>query len=65
MVTPLQLARLYTIIGSYGIYRPLSIIKVNKPVYGKRIFPKKYVKNVLNMMESVAKKGGGGVQAAV
>lgn len=65
MVTPLQLARLYATIGSYGIYRPLSIIKIDTPVEGKRVFPKKYVKNVINMMESVAKKGGGGVKAAV
>lgn len=65
MVTPLQLARVYATIGSYGIYRPLSIIKINLPVPGKRIFPKKYVKNVLHMMESVAKPGGGGIKAAV
>jgi len=65
MVTPLQLARLYTTIGSYGIYRPLSIIKINNPVNGKRIFPKKYVQQVMNMMESVAKPGGGGIQGAV
>ncbi|CAL4326286.1 peptidoglycan glycosyltransferase FtsI [Buchnera aphidicola] len=65
MITPLQLARLYATIGSYGIYRPLSIIKVNTPIQGKRIFPEKYVKNVINMMESVAKPGGGGIQAAV
>ncbi|QCI18208.1 peptidoglycan glycosyltransferase FtsI [Buchnera aphidicola (Aphis nasturtii)] len=51
MVTPLQLARLYTTIGSYGIYKPLSIIKINHPLYEKRIFPQKYVKKVLNMME--------------
>ncbi|QIQ41261.1 MAG: peptidoglycan glycosyltransferase FtsI [Buchnera aphidicola (Aphis urticata)] len=51
MVTPLQLARLYTTIGSYGIYRPLSIVKINHPLYEKRIFPQKYVKTVLNMME--------------
>jgi len=65
MVTPLQLARLYATIGSYGIYRPLSIIKVSRPIEEKRIFPKKYVQKVINMMESVAKPGGGGVQAAV
>ncbi|QCI19793.1 MAG: peptidoglycan glycosyltransferase FtsI [Buchnera aphidicola (Brevicoryne brassicae)] len=65
MVTPLQLARLYATIGSYGIYRPLSIIKIDTPVQGKRIFPKKYVKKVIKMMESVAQKGGGGIKAAV
>ncbi|QIQ41816.1 MAG: peptidoglycan glycosyltransferase FtsI [Buchnera aphidicola (Microlophium carnosum)] len=65
MVTPLQLARLYATIGSYGIYRPLSIIKINSPIDEKRIFPKQYVQKVINMMESVAKPGGGGIQAAV
>ncbi len=34
MVTPLQLARVYATIGSYGIYRPLSITKVDPPVPG-------------------------------
>lgn len=65
MITPLQLARLYATIGSYGIYRPLSIIKVDTPIQGKRVFPEKYVRNVIKMMESVAKPGGGGIQAAV
>lgn len=65
MITPLQLARLYTIIGSYGIYRPLSIIKIDHPLYEKRIFPKQYVKNVIHMMETVAHPGEGGSQAAI
>lgn len=65
MVTPLQLARLYATIGSYGIYKPLSIIKVDNAVKGKRIFPKKHVKNVLKMMEEVSKEGGSGIKAAV
>lgn len=65
MVTPLQLTRLYATIGSGGIYRPLSILKVNQPVDGVRIFPKEYVNQVIHMMESVAQPGGGGSQAAV
>ncbi|GFN47345.1 peptidoglycan glycosyltransferase FtsI [Candidatus Regiella insecticola] len=65
MVTPLQLARIYATIGSMGIYRPLSIIKVNAPVIGKRIFPEKLVRSVVHMMESVALPGGGGVKAAI
>lgn len=65
MITPLQLARLYTIIGSYGIYRPLSIIKIDHPLYEKRIFPEKYVKNVINMLETVTEPGEGGSQAAI
>ncbi|WP_300000057.1 peptidoglycan glycosyltransferase FtsI [uncultured Cedecea sp.] len=65
MVTPLQLARAYATIGSYGIYRPLSITKVDPPVPGERIFPEATVRKVLHMMESVALPGGGGVKAAI
>ncbi|MDU6454644.1 MAG: penicillin-binding transpeptidase domain-containing protein, partial [Enterobacter hormaechei] len=62
MVTPLQLARVYATIGSYGIYRPLSITKVDPPVPGERVFPESIVRTVVHMMESVALPGGGGVK---
>nr|WP_174888927.1 peptidoglycan glycosyltransferase FtsI [Candidatus Hamiltonella defensa] len=65
MVTPLQLARVYATIGSMGIYRPLSITKVDPPVSGQRILPAEIVKSVLQMMESVALPGGGGAKAAI
>ncbi|BGI51220.1 MAG: peptidoglycan glycosyltransferase FtsI [Arsenophonus endosymbiont of Ceratovacuna japonica] len=65
MVTPLQLARVYATIGSFGIYRPLSIIKVNIPILGTRIFPENIMRIVVHMMESVALPGGGGFQAAI
>ena len=65
MVTPLQLARVYATIGSFGIYRPLSITKVDPPVLGQRVFPELQVRQVEHMMESVALPGGGGVKAAV
>ncbi|PKH22719.1 peptidoglycan glycosyltransferase FtsI [Enterobacterales bacterium CwR94] len=65
MVTPLQLARVYATIGSYGVYRPLSITKVDPPVAGERVFSESVVKSVMHMMESVALPGGGGVKAAI
>ena len=65
MVTPLQLARVYATIGSFGIYRPLSITKVDPPVPGTRVFPEKVMRTVVHMMESVALPGGGGVRAAI
>ncbi len=65
MVTPLQLARVYATIGSYGIHRPLSITKVDPPVAGKCVFSESLVKTVVHMMESVALPGGGGVKAAI
>ncbi|MBT1429528.1 peptidoglycan glycosyltransferase FtsI [Dickeya dianthicola] len=65
MVTPLQLARVYATIGSFGIYRPLSITKVDPPVPGERVFSEPIVRTVVHMMESVALPGGGGTKAAV
>ncbi|WP_392564575.1 peptidoglycan glycosyltransferase FtsI [Orbus wheelerorum] len=59
MVTPLQLARAYATIGSYGIYRPVSILKVNEPVKGQRVVDEKIAKTVLKLMEAVAISGGG------
>ncbi|SLM64615.1 MULTISPECIES: peptidoglycan glycosyltransferase FtsI [Dickeya] len=65
MVTPLQLARVYATIGSFGVSRPLSITKVDPPVPGERVFPESIVRTVVHMMESVALPGGGGTKAAV
>ncbi|EQC00914.1 peptidoglycan glycosyltransferase FtsI [Photorhabdus temperata] len=65
MVTPLQLARVYATIGSMGVYRPLSITKVDPPVPGTRVFPEPIMRTVVHMMESVALPGGGGVMAAI
>lgn len=65
MVTPLQLARAYATIGSGGIYRPLSITKVDPPVIGERVFPEVTVKTVIQMMESLTLPSEGGAKAAV
>lgn len=64
-VTPVQLARAYATLGSFGIYRPLSITKVDPPVIGERVLPEKVTRDVVHMMESVAQKGEGGQHAAV
>ena len=54
--TPLQIARAYVTLGSFGIYRPLSITKVDPPVIGNRVFSEKITRDVVNMMEKVAIK---------
>lgn len=56
--TPLQIARAYVTLGSFGIYRPLSITKVDPPVVGQRVFSEKITREVVNMMEKVAIKNG-------
>ncbi|WP_413738698.1 peptidoglycan glycosyltransferase FtsI [Sodalis sp. RH21] len=65
MVTPVQLARVYATIASDGIYRPLSITRIDPPVVGQRIMEEGWVHEVKHMMESVALPGGGGIKAAV
>lgn len=65
MVTPLQLARAYATLGSFGVYRPLSITKVDPPVEGSRVFSEELTRKVVHMMEAVALPGGGGRRAAV
>lgn len=64
-VTPLQLARAYATLGSFGVYRPLSITKVDPPVLGDRVLPEKITRDVVKMMESVAQKGEGGQRTMV
>ena len=56
--TPLQIARAYVTLGSFGIYRPLFITKVDPPVVGQRVFSEKITREVVNMMEKVAIKNG-------
>ncbi|WP_275040032.1 peptidoglycan glycosyltransferase FtsI [Blochmannia endosymbiont of Camponotus (Colobopsis) obliquus] len=65
MVTPLQLVRVYATIGSMGVFRPLSILKVDEPVIGERLFPSSIVRSVIYMMENIALPGGTGAKAAV
>lgn len=64
-VTPLQLARAYATLGSFGVYRPLSITKVDPPVLGERALPEKITRDVVKMMESVAQKGEGGERTMI
>jgi cell division protein FtsI (penicillin-binding protein 3) len=65
MVTPVQLARVYATIASDGVYRPLSITRIDPPVVGQRVMDEGLVHEVKHMMESVALPGGGGIKAAV
>lgn len=57
-VSTAQMARFYSILGSGGIKRPLTIIKQETPPEGERVFQESNVKAVVEMMESVFEKGG-------
>lgn len=65
MITPIQLAKAYTIIGNKGIDIPLSIIRNHNSTIKKKIFSEKVMNMILNMMEQASFKGGCGSKAAI
>lgn len=65
MVTPLQLAQAYATLGSGGVYRPISIIKLEQGNPGQQVFSEGSARSVLNMLEHVVHPEGTGSRAAV
>ncbi len=63
--TPLQLAHAYATLGSYGLFRPLHIIKDNQSEKSAQVVDKKNAQSVLHMLEKVTQKGGTATRAAV
>lgn len=63
-VTPLQLARAYAAIGSYGYYRDVTLFHHDKPAVGEKMINPTIVKEVIDMMEVIAESGSG-VRASV
>lgn len=55
MVTPLQLAKIYAIIGGMGVFRPLSILKIDNSfstgTTKNHFFSESLIRMVVNMME--------------
>lgn len=64
-ITPVQLARAYSVLGSLGLNRPLSILKTPEIVPGKQVVSRKNAQRLLFMLESVTEKGGSARRAAV
>ena len=65
-VTPLQLARAYSVLGGYGIDRPLTLRKVDGPIAGERVIDERIARELLSMMEHVVtQQGATGTRAAL
>nr|WP_245883967.1 penicillin-binding transpeptidase domain-containing protein [Vibrio albus] len=64
-VTPVQLAHAYATLGSYGLFRPLRIIKDDEKMTPVQVVGQQNTKRVLDMMETVTQKGGTATRAAV
>jgi len=57
-VNLLQLARAYTIFASDGELKPISLLKLDAPVAGKKVFSDRTVREMRQMMEKVVLPGG-------
>ncbi|MCC2636709.1 MAG: cell division protein [Moraxellaceae bacterium] len=64
-VTALQLAHAYATVAAGGIERPVSFLRVNGPVAGKRVLDEKIALQLIPMMESVVTTDGTAIKAAV
>jgi cell division protein FtsI (penicillin-binding protein 3) len=57
-VNLLQLARAYTIFATDGELKPISLLKLDAPVSGKKVFSDRTVREMRKMMEMVVLPGG-------
>lgn len=57
-VNLLQLARAYTIFASGGELKPVSMLKLDAPVTGKRVFSERTSRELRDMLEMVVLPGG-------
>ncbi|MCZ6804550.1 MAG: penicillin-binding transpeptidase domain-containing protein [Proteobacteria bacterium] len=64
-VTPLQLAQAYSVLATGGVMLPVSFIKVNDSVSGKRVIPESIARQVRKMLETVVSARGTGKRAAI
>ena len=64
-VTPLQLTQAYSILGSDGLLRPVSLVALDTPNEGDRILSRDGAAAVRRMLEEVVRPGGTGTKAAV
>ncbi|GAA0200268.1 peptidoglycan glycosyltransferase FtsI [Kangiella japonica] len=67
MVTPIQLAQAYAILGSGGIKRNPTLLKraQGEEISGERVIKPEIATAVVDMMEQVTQKGGTGTRARV
>ncbi|MBA3660265.1 MAG: penicillin-binding protein 2 [Gammaproteobacteria bacterium] len=64
-VTPLQLARAYSVLANGGIKKPVTLLKVNQAPQGELVMKKKVADEMLQLLEAVLNKGGTGTAARI
>jgi cell division protein FtsI (penicillin-binding protein 3) len=58
-VTPLQLAQAYAAVGGLGVTRPVSLLRVDGDVPGKRVMDERNARTLISLLEAVVKDGTG------
>jgi cell division protein FtsI (penicillin-binding protein 3) len=64
-MTPLQLAQAYATLAADGLYRPVSLVRVERPPIARRIVSPATARSVITMMEQVVSPAGSGIKASV
>ncbi|TLY75975.1 MAG: penicillin-binding protein 2 [Gammaproteobacteria bacterium] len=64
-VTPLQLAHAYASIGTLGIARPVSFLRVDAAPAGERVLDSRVCRELVGMLETVVAAEGTGKLAAI
>jgi len=64
-VTPLQLAQTYAVFATYGLHRPVSLLRIDEAPIARRIIKTDTAKTVLSMLEVVVGPQGTGKRATV
>jgi cell division protein FtsI (penicillin-binding protein 3) len=64
-MTPLQLAQAYAVLAGDGLYRPVSLVKVQQAPIARRVISPEHARAVTTMLEQVVSSEGTGLKAAV
>jgi len=64
-VTAMQLAHAYTSLASFGVSRPVSLLRVDGPVTGERVISEKTARTMVSLLETVVSKEGTARAAAI
>ncbi|AUI87339.1 peptidoglycan glycosyltransferase FtsI [Vibrio azureus] len=64
-LTPIQLAHAYATLGNLGRYEPLHIVESHDYDMSRQVVSQEHARQVLDMLETVAQKGGSARRAAV
>jgi cell division protein FtsI (penicillin-binding protein 3) len=64
-VTPVQLAQAYSVIAADGLYRPVSLLRIDEKPIARQVIKPQTAHSVMSMLEAVVGPAGTGKRATV